>query len=530
MPPAGYDFPPLLPGFYTVQTGMRGRQSLPHRQVLPVLLCCLPACDSGKIQQYRGCNWRSVWPGPCDGFWRIIIGLPSVRAPATSRIAPSANIHASQGKADANKADPASPFALLVDSAAPKPTPKSGSNKTADHDSGDKQDAKPTKQDNKAAAANDPAQTPVKSVPSGKADKTDKTDKDDGTAQAKADTAATDASQAPDPQPVDPQTAPSPVQPPAPPPVMTAANDVSGDATGVAAPAGAASAPATAATGAAQAAQNSRAAAPQADPSDDQAQDDQSVADAAQPAATAKSAAGKPGAVKSPASNIKTAKADDSSATAAGDTKADDIKADDIKAAAAQSEKNAAADTPAPKAAPQPVQAAGNTASVGGVPAPQASQASNAPAVTQHVQVSAGPSPNLPALAVQIAAKSQGGARQFDIRLDPPELGRVDVRLSIDAAGKTSAHLSADQPQTLDLLQKDASSLTRALRDAGLDVSQDGLNFSLRQQSHDGGGNNNGNGQGASRAFSLTASAAIDPTATSASWRGVADGRLDIRV
>ena len=59
----------------------------------------------------------------------------------------------------------------------------------------------------------------------------------------------------------------------------------------------------------------------------------------------------------------------------------------------------------------------------------------------------------------------------------------MEVRLSIDATGKASAHLSADQPQTLNLLQKDAPALTRALREAGLDVSQDGLNFSLRQQS-----------------------------------------------
>ena len=64
--------------------------------------------------------------------------------------------------------------------------------------------------------------------------------------------------------------------------------------------------------------------------------------------------------------------------------------------------------------------------------------------------------PNADAIAVTIAARSQSGAKQFDIRLDPPELGRVEVRLSIDASGKTEAHLTADQPQTLDLLQKDA--------------------------------------------------------------------------
>ena len=153
--------------------------------------------------------------------------------------------------------------------------------------------------------------------------------------------------------------------------------------------------------------------------------------------------------------------------------------------------------------------------------------------LTQHIQVTAQPhdtAPNLPALAVEIAAKSQSGAKQFDIRLDPPELGRVEVRLSIDATGKASAHLSADQPQTLSLLQKDASVLTRALRDAGLDVSQNGLNFSLRQQSGQDAGAGANPGRRSARGLSLTATTSIEATAGSAAYSGPADGRLDIRV
>jgi len=155
------------------------------------------------------------------------------------------------------------------------------------------------------------------------------------------------------------------------------------------------------------------------------------------------------------------------------------------------------------------------------------------PDFTQHIQVTAQPhdtAPNLPALAVEIAAKSQSGAKQFDIRLDPPELGRVEVRLSIDATGKASAHLSADQPQTLSLLQKDASVLTRALRDAGLDVSQNGLNFSLRQQSGQDSGAGANAGRRAGRGLSLTATISIEATAAGAAYSGPADGRLDIRV
>jgi flagellar hook-length control protein FliK len=185
----------------------------------------------------------------------------------------------------------------------------------------------------------------------------------------------------------------------------------------------------------------------------------------------------------------------------------------------------------APKSAPPPIQGANASFDISTAAGPQQPGQTIAAAGTQQdIQVSAQPAPNLPALAVEIAARSQSGAKQFDIRLDPPELGRVDVRLSIDAAGKASAHLSADQPQTLTLLQKDAPTLTRALRDAGLDVSQDGLNFSLRQQANQDGGAGQNSDRGTSRTFSLTATANIDPTTMTAAYRGIVNGRLDIRV
>jgi flagellar hook-length control protein FliK len=199
----------------------------------------------------------------------------------------------------------------------------------------------------------------------------------------------------------------------------------------------------------------------------------------------------------------------------------------ELKAISAQATLDSA-QAPAPKSAPPPMQAANANFDISSI-APQPGLVSAS--TQQDIQVSAKPAPNLPALAVEIVARSQSGAKQFDIRLDPPELGRVDIRLSIDATGKASAHLSADQPHTLTLLQNDASVLTRALRDAGLDVAQNGLNFSLRQQAENNSGNAGDNGRrGNSRAFSLTATADIDAAATSAAYRGVANGRLDIRV
>ena len=107
----------------------------------------------------------------------------------------------------------------------------------------------------------------------------------------------------------------------------------------------------------------------------------------------------------------------------------------------------------------------------------------------------------------------------------------MDVRLSIDSTGKASAHLTADQPQTLTLLQNDAPALTRALREAGLDVSQDGLNFSLRQQAENFNGNTADDGRrGNPRSFSLVPTADIDTATLTAAYRAAANGRLDIRV
>jgi flagellar hook-length control protein FliK len=94
---------------------------------------------------------------------------------------------------------------------------------------------------------------------------------------------------------------------------------------------------------------------------------------------------------------------------------------------------------------------------------------------------------SLDALAVRIAAKAGENANQFDIRLDPHELGRIDVHLDMNADGQSSAQLTVEKPQTLTLLQSDAGSLHRALRDAGIDLGNSGLSFSLKGEQQNGG-------------------------------------------
>jgi flagellar hook-length control protein FliK len=89
-------------------------------------------------------------------------------------------------------------------------------------------------------------------------------------------------------------------------------------------------------------------------------------------------------------------------------------------------------------------------------------------------------------LAVEIAARAQAGHNRFEIRLDPPELGRIDVRLDVDHSGHVTSRLVVDRAETLDLLRRDAPELERALQQAGLKTSENGLQFTLRDQAFAG--------------------------------------------
>jgi chemotaxis protein MotD len=115
--------------------------------------------------------------------------------------------------------------------------------------------------------------------------------------------------------------------------------------------------------------------------------------------------------------------------------------------------------------------------------APHASENAAAPAT---LVSQPGPQPAaipLSGVAIEIAGKALAGKNRFEIRLDPPELGRIDVRLDVDRDGNVTSRLTVDRPDTLELLRRDAAGLERALQDAGLKTANNGLQFSLRDQS-----------------------------------------------
>lgn len=493
-------------------------------------------------------------------------------------------LHAAQAKPDANKAEEASSFALLVESAAPKVITNSSQRNmqnSSDRAPDDKQavrrdDRKEDHQDNAPVAQTQPTKTaPTKAAQSSKPDEIPaQTTEIPAEVPAAPDTVMADVAAL--------LAAQQPVAPVNPAPVNTVPTnlgDLSAEAAGAAqAPSGPAAqprdpaitdaaaaappkpidpvlaanqanqavTPVTAEAGQANGSQPAGSQAAESQPAGSQTASQKSdklveslqasVDMAANPAAQS--------AIKNvaPQNTAKTSQAVSKTAATQKPLPADQNgTTDQTKAEPAQDKSGdtkpnplaieAADHAPSPKAqpAPQAMQNAHVTFTAGDIAPPQTAQPVHAAQVAQNVQITPQPAPNLPALAVEIAAKSQSGAKQFEIRLDPPELGRVDVRLSIDATGKASAHLTADQPQTLSLLQKDAPLLTRALREAGLDVAQDGLNFSLRQQANnqDGGTGNNGR---RGRGFTIHTAASIEASVPITAYRGVARGRLDIRV
>jgi flagellar hook-length control protein FliK len=141
-----------------------------------------------------------------------------------------------------------------------------------------------------------------------------------------------------------------------------------------------------------------------------------------------------------------------------------------------------------------PINSSGNgVPAAGAIQAQQPAAAATTPAAATQLTATAAESAPVPVsgLAMEIAASARSGKTRFEIRLDPAELGRIDVRIDIDRHGQMTSHLTVERPETLSMLRQDANQLQRALDNAGLSTGNGGLQFSLRDQSSQG--QNDGN-------------------------------------
>lgn len=118
-------------------------------------------------------------------------------------------------------------------------------------------------------------------------------------------------------------------------------------------------------------------------------------------------------------------------------------------------------------------------------------------------------------IAASIFRSAQGGeARTMTLQLDPPELGRVAIKMEMDRNRAMKTVLTIEKPETHSLLQRDAHMLERALQNAGIDTSGgESLSFELAGEgfSFDQGGGQN-DGQGGSSARSGTENASVIET------------------
>jgi flagellar hook-length control protein FliK len=148
------------------------------------------------------------------------------------------------------------------------------------------------------------------------------------------------------------------------------------------------------------------------------------------------------------------------------------------------------------------------------------------------LSVEPGPHPATRQVALQITRALDQDRTEIRIRLDPPELGEVDIQLEFRDL-RLSASVSAERPDTLELLQRDSRSLTRALREAGLELADSDLSFA-----HNGRNDRPDAGSYAQRAINLPHPlAAVAPLqdlslalAGSDGFVSLSDGRMDLRV
>jgi flagellar hook-length control protein FliK len=110
---------------------------------------------------------------------------------------------------------------------------------------------------------------------------------------------------------------------------------------------------------------------------------------------------------------------------------------------------------------------------------PTASTQAPGAIVTPHAAVIATPASQV---GREIIRKFDGENTRFELRLDPPELGRVEVKLEVSRDHRVTAVVAADSPQALAELTRHARDIEQALQSAGLELNENGLSFDLSQR------------------------------------------------
>ena len=142
--------------------------------------------------------------------------------------------------------------------------------------------------------------------------------------------------------------------------------------------------------------------------------------------------------------------------------------------------------------------------------------------------------PSLPiaALPASIAIKALSGSNRIDIRLDPEELGRIDVALEIDRDGHIRASIAAEKPEALQLIVREARALEQAFDQAGFRRDENTLNFSLSDRQSSPQDQQNSQNRPQTTRFFVDGDGELPPSLAALvnTTTNRADGRLDVRI
>jgi len=131
-------------------------------------------------------------------------------------------------------------------------------------------------------------------------------------------------------------------------------------------------------------------------------------------------------------------------------------------------------------------------------------------------------------VSAQIIRRLETRTSRFEMQLNPLELGRVDVRLDIDAEGRLAARLAFDNPAAAVDLRGRVDDLRRELQQAGFQLADDAFSFTDRGSS---GGRQAQDDEGARRAHARSGELADQTDAAAQpALRAMTRLGLDVRV
>jgi flagellar hook-length control protein FliK len=133
------------------------------------------------------------------------------------------------------------------------------------------------------------------------------------------------------------------------------------------------------------------------------------------------------------------------------------------------------------------------------------------------------------ARAVQTARRHQDGSHTMTVRLDPPELGTVELHLRVHD-GQLSVHALTDSLATRDVISRALPDLRAALESGGLHAGS--LDVGARSSGQGPEGRNADNAPGGMRSSGGGASSRSDDVSVARASRGTSEpsSRLDLRL